>query len=147
MITYSIGYHFFLCLFFTNLKRTIYAITLTSTIMTYLYSLLLLLIPITQGSSYHISTLNTSKVLVEVVNHDSKNLNGLELEIHTKERLIARLNTNNITAISLPKEKYQFILYYCDEIYTITAEVEQQQHHMVFIVGEKKCQETPLFSK
>lgn len=113
--------------------------------MTYLCSLLLLLVPFFENSSS--TSFKTSKVLLEVINHDSKNLNGLELEIHTKERLIARINTNNITAISLPKEKYEFILYYCDEVYSIHAEVIQNQHHMVFVVGEKKCKENLLFSK
>lgn len=90
---------------------------------------------------------NTSKVLLEVINHDSKNINGLYLEIYSDERLVARLNTLNITAITLEKEKYEFMLYYCNEVYKIQTEVIQQQHHMVFVIAEKKCKENLLLSK
>ncbi|WP_044202296.1 hypothetical protein [Flammeovirga sp. OC4] len=90
---------------------------------------------------------NTSKVLFEVINYDAQQLNGLELEIYDDERLIARLNTKNITAISLPKEEYEFILYYCNEVFSVKKEVVAQRHHLVFVVGEKNCKENLLFSK
>ncbi|NME68903.1 hypothetical protein [Flammeovirga aprica] len=90
---------------------------------------------------------NTSKVLFEVINYDAQQLNGLELEIYDNKRLIARLNTRNITSISLPKEKYEFILYYCDETFKVKKEIIAQRHHLVFVVGEKNCKENLLFSK
>ncbi|WP_157491582.1 hypothetical protein [Flammeovirga sp. SJP92] len=90
---------------------------------------------------------NTSKVLFEVINYDAKQLNGLELEIYDQEKLVARINTHNITSISLPKEEYEFILYYCNDVFKVKKEVSAQSHHLVFVVGEKNCKENLLFSK
>ncbi|AZQ64510.1 hypothetical protein EI427_20560 [Flammeovirga pectinis] len=88
-----------------------------------------------------------TKLLLEVINHQSQNLNGLEVEIYQDDGLIARLNTKKITAISLPLKKYKFVLYYCNDVYKIEAKLFNKRHHMVFVVDEKECKEMVLISK
>ena len=112
-----------------------------------LYYLLLTLPFITFFSPAKTEKTETSKVLFEVINYDAQQLNGLELEIYDEQRLVARLNTQNITSITLAREEYQFILYYCNEVFHVKTEIVEQRHHLVFVVGEKNCQESLLFSK